>query len=117
MFKSFIRNEEQAHLAHKINVILTAVQELEEDSGAMGLRHLSKLCEDIVTQFRKILHGNWSVKQTPILKQIQKIAVALMKAIEDKNNLKEIIPVISKELSKISTKLGSKTNNLKAPSV
>ena len=115
MFKTFIKNEEQAHLAHKINSILTAVQELEEDMGAMGLRHIAKVCEDIVVQFRKILHNNWGMKQHANLKQIQKIAVALQKAIEDKDNLKELIPLVSKELQKLSAKLGEKTNNLKAP--
>lgn len=115
MFKTFIKNEEQAHLSHKINSILTAIQELEEDMGAMGLRHIAKICEDIVNQFRKILHSNWGMKQHSTLKQIQKIAVALQKAVEDKDNLKELIPAVSKELQRLTAKLGEKANNLKAP--
>lgn len=115
MFKEYILNEEQSLLSHKINSVLTAIQELEQDLDGMGLRHIAKLAEDIVNQFRKILHGTWTESQQKFLIEIQKIAVALMKAVEDKDNLKEIIPIISQELETLTGKMGKKVNNLKAP--
>ena len=113
-FKSFLINEEQSFLGHKLGGVLTSIHDLEDDMGGMGTRHISKVVEDIVDQIRKILHSQWSTKQQANLKELQKIAVALMKAVEEKDNLKEIIPQISQLLGKISGKLGVKTNSLEA---
>lgn len=116
-FKWFILNEQQAHLGVKLNDILTALQELQQDMAGMNLRHVVKITEDIVNQLRKILHSQWSPGQTKQLKQIQKIAVALMKTIEDDGDLKEIIPSAAAELEKVMSSVGQKANALKAPEI
>jgi hypothetical protein len=114
-FSYFLLNEEKAYLGHRISDVLTVVHDLEEDLPGMGTRHILKVAEDIVTQIRKILHGQWSPRHTNDLKELQKIGVALMKAIDEKGDLKTLIPTISQSLETISGKLGIKTNDVQPP--
>lgn len=114
-FKNFLLNEEKAYLGHRVSDVLTVVHDLEEDLPGMATRHITKVAEDIVNQIRKILHGQWSPKYTKDLKQLQKIGVALMKAIDEKGDLKTLIPTISQSLEDISGKLGIKTNDIQPP--
>jgi hypothetical protein len=114
-FKYYLLNEEKSHLGHQVSDVLTAVHDLESDLPGMGIRQTARLCQEIVDQLRKILHGQWSPKQAIHLKSVQKVAVALMKAIDEKNDLRELIPSISQELAKISQKMGVRTNDMKAP--
>lgn len=114
-FRWFLLNEENAQFGHRVGGVLTAVQDLENDLGGMGMRQITRECEAVVNQLRKILHSDWSGKQVKHLKELQKIAVALMKAIEEKDDLKEIVPVVSQKLADISGKLGSKVNALQVP--
>ena len=111
-FKWFLINEEKAYLGHKVGDVLTSVQDLEQDLGGMGVRQIARVSDDIVNQIRKILHGQWSPKQMKHLKELQKVAVALKKAIEEKDDLKELIPQLSQAIQSISTKLGVKNNNM-----
>lgn len=81
----------------------------------MGSRHLTRTAEEIVNQIRKILHSSWKPTQIKHLKELQKIGVALMRTIEDKGDLKEIVPAAAQALQALSGKLGVKVNNLDAP--
>jgi hypothetical protein len=74
----------------------------------MGSRQIIRLCDDIVNQIRKILHNQWSPSQRKHLIPLQKIAVAIKKTIEDKGNLRELIPSAIEELELVSSKLGTK---------
>lgn len=114
-FKYFLLNEQNVNLGHKVGTVLTSVQDLEQDIGGMGMRQIARIADDIVNQLRKILHSEWSPRQAKYLKDLQKLAVVLKKAIEEKDDLKEMIPQLSQELQKISEKLGVKTNTLNAP--
>jgi uncharacterized protein YbcI len=111
-FKSFLLNEEKAHLGHKLGDVLTAVQSLQDDLGGIGVRQTAKLCEEIVNQLRKILHGQWTVRQSQHLKMVQKIAVALMKAIDEKDDLKQIVPMIGQSLQDLLGEIGTKVNDI-----
>ena len=108
-FKSFLILEEKGHLGRKISNVLTATNDLQDDMEHMGIRQVARLADDIVNQIRKIIHSQWSPSQQKHLYQLQKIGVALKKAIEDKGNVKELIPAAAQELESISTKLGIKT--------
>lgn len=108
-------NEEVVNLAHKVGDVLTSIHDLQQDMGGMGARHIAKAAEDIVGQIRIILHSQWSTSQTTHLKNLQKIGVALMKAIDEKGDLKELINGLAGQLEDISSKLGEKTNDLTAP--
>lgn len=113
-FRYYLINEEQVHLGHKIADIMTAIHELEADMGGMGARQIARVSEEIVNQIRKVLHSQWGPNQSKNLKELQKVAVALMQAIEEKDDLREIIGNLSKVIEKIAEKLGIKINRLDA---
>jgi hypothetical protein len=114
-FRSFLINEERSYLGHRIGDVLTSVQDLQGDMENLGSRHLARLAENIVNQIRKVLHSRWNPKYNNQLKDLQKIAVAIQKTIDERGDLKQILPAASQELENLSGKLGVKVNNLKAP--
>lgn len=111
-FRSFLLNENRVYLGQKIGDILTATQELKSDTKNMGTRDLVRFSERIVNQIRRILHSNWPKEEIENLKTLQKVAVAIMKAIEEKENLPEIISGASATLEKLTSKLGVPINKL-----
>lgn len=114
-FKGYLLNEEKSYLGHRVGDVLTAMQELEEDMPNLGSRHLNKLAEQLVGQIRKILHSQWTLKNQAHLRELQKIGVAIQKTIDDKGDLKEILPAATQALQQLSGKLGVKVNNMEAP--
>lgn len=114
-FKNFLLNEQKSYLGHRVGDVLTSLQDLNNDIENMGSRHLSRLAEEIVNQIRKILHSNWSPKYINNLKELQKIGVAIQRTIDDRGDLKEVLPAAAQALQELSAKLGVKVNNLEAP--
>ena len=114
-FRDFLINEENNYLGNKVGYVVSAAQDLQSDMQNLGSRHLNRLAEKLVNQIRKVLHGSWSVKQQPHLKNLQKIAIAIQKTIDERGDLKEILPAATAELEKVSAALGAKVNNLDAP--
>ena len=114
-FKEFLLNEEKSYLGHRVAGVLTAMQDTQDDMPNLGSRHLNKIAEDLVDQIRKILHSSWSGKNQRYLKDLQKIAVAIKKTIEEKGDLKQLLPSATQSMQELSGKLGVKLNNLEAP--
>ena len=114
-FQEYLINEEKSHLGHRVGDVLTGVQELQKDMEGMGSRHLARLTDQLVDELRKIIHGSWTDQQNKYLKPIQRVAVALKKALEERDDLKEILPVVAQELQGVVGKLGVRINDLKAP--
>lgn len=114
-FKYYLLNEEQSFLGHKIGDVLTSMQDIQGDLENLGSRQLTRMAEDIANQIRKILHSSWSPKSTKHLVELQKIGVAILKTIEDKGDLREILPAALQAMENLSGKLGTKVNNLQAP--
>ena len=114
-FKNFLLNEDTNYLGRKVGDVLTAAEQLQGDMENIGSRHLNRLAEKIVNQIRKILHGSWSQKQHHHLEKVQKIAVAIQKTIDERGDLKEILPSAVAELQNVSNSLGVKVNNIEAP--
>jgi hypothetical protein len=114
-FSYFILNEEKSYLGHRVSDVLTSLQDIEGDINDLGSRHLSRLAEGIVNQIRKIIHSRWNPKHNNKLKELQKIAVAIQKAVDEKGDLKQILPAAASALANLSGKLGVKVNDLKAP--
>ena len=104
-FKVFLLNEEKSFLGKKVAGVLTPMQELQDDMENMGARHLTRVAEKLVNDIRKILHGHWELQQQQYLKDLQKIAVAIQKTIEDKGDLRDIIPAATQSLQDLSGKL------------
>jgi hypothetical protein len=91
------------------------MQDLQNDMENLGSRHLTRLAEEIVNQIRKIIHSQWSPKNQKHLEELQKIGVGILKTIEDKGDLKEILPAATQALQNLSGALGAKVNDLQAP--
>ena len=114
-FKSFLLNEDKAYLGQKIGDILNALQELAENGKAMGTRQLIKNSEAIVNQVRRVLHSDWQKEEEKYLKPMQKVAVAIMRAIEEKDDLQSILSSASEELGKVHSDLGAPALSLGTP--
>jgi hypothetical protein len=105
-FREFLLNEQRAYLGQKVGDILTAVQDLRDDAKSMGSKNLVRYAEKVVNQIRRVLHTHWSREETKHLKALQKVGVALMKAIEERDDLEGTITSASQELEKLSGRLG-----------
>ena len=114
-FKSFVINESKVYLGHRIGDILNALQELVENGKAMGTRQLVKNSESVVNQIRRILHSDWQKEEEKYLKSLQKVAVAIMRAVEEKDDLESILSSASAELQKVQQDLGTPMQDLGAP--
>ena len=111
-FKTFLLNEQSAYLGQKIGDILTAAQELRDDSNNMGTRDLVRFSERIVNQIRRILHSNWAKEERKHLEVLQKVGVAIMNSIEKKDDLPQTIAGAASELEKLVSDLGTPINKL-----
>lgn len=116
-FSNFLINEEKSYLGHRVGDVLVSLQDLQGDLENMGTRQLSRYAEEVVNQIRKILHSRWSPKYQNQLKELQKIGVAIQKTIDERGDLKQLLPAAVKSLESLSGRLGVKINNLKAPEV
>src|SRR3990167_2198109 len=114
-FKYYLMHENRIYLGQKVGDILTAVHGLRDDAKSMGSRNLVKYSEKVVNQIRRILHSNWPKEDHKYLKQLQKVGVALMKAIEEKDDLENIVAGASQELEKLAGKLGMPIHQLGVP--
>lgn len=111
-FTLYLLNEQKAYLGQRLGDILTAVQNLHDDAENLGTRKLMKSADGIVRQIRRIIKDEWPDSQTSTLKSLQKVAVALIKAISDNGDLKEAIAASVQELQTASEELGEPVNDL-----
>jgi len=114
-FKNFLLNENKYYLGQRIGDILTAVQDLQQNSEGMGSRQVLANSQRIVDQIRSVLHSNWSKNETKHLKDLQKVGVALARSIEEKDDLEQILPSIANELEEVVSKMGVPVNSLGSP--
>lgn len=114
-FKEFFVLEQKQYLGQKVGDILSATQELKDDSKNMGSRDLSRFSEKIVNQIRKILHSYWSKENQKYLKDLQKIGVAIMKAVKEKGDLQQTISGASSSLEELISKIGTPINKIASP--
>jgi hypothetical protein len=114
-FKLFFLNEERSYLGRRVGDVLTSMQELQDDLPNLGSRHLTRLAEDIINQIRKIIHSRWEPKNFKYLTELQKIAVAINKTIDERGDLKTILPAATQAMQDLSSKLGVKINAIQSP--
>lgn len=110
--KSFLLNEEKEYFGQKVSVVMNAIGDLAEEAPNMGARHLTRLVLTVVNQIRQILHNEWSVRQRPYLERLQKVGVALMKAIDEKGDLVQVLQACQQELQGAMTDLGVPANQI-----
>lgn len=101
-FKNFILNETKAFLDQRVADILSALQDLNDNADDMGPRHLVSNAETIVNQIRRTIHTHWPDSERPKLVVLQKCGVAIMKAIEEKDELKEVLKNAQQQMESIS---------------
>tara|TARA_Y100000034_G_scaffold136085_2_gene210726 strand:+ start:2759 stop:3316 length:558 start_codon:yes stop_codon:yes gene_type:complete len=106
-FKYFLLNENRVFLGERIGDILNSLQELEEESPHMGKRQLIRHADRIVSMIRRIVHSSWPKNEKKHLKHLQKVGVALAKAIDEKGEIADIIGGASSELTELLNKMGS----------
>lgn len=118
-FKDYLLNEQQIandsdkqYFGQKVGDVLTAIHNLEEDGKAAGNRKMTKVSLRIVNQIRNILHDQWGAIADPFLPILQKVAVAMMKAIEEKGDINEVLSSAGAELEEILKKLGVPINQI-----
>ena len=111
-FKDFLLNENRAYLAQKVGDILTAIQELRDDAPNMGTRDLTQYSMRIVNLIRRILHSSWPKEEQPNLLGLQKAAVAIMKSIDEKDDLPGTITAVASLMEKLVGDLGVPINKL-----
>ena len=110
-FKDFLINEDRAYLGIKMGDILNAIHSLSEDMDGMGPRQLATNAEKIVNEIRRVLHTHWPEDERKYLQKLQKIGVAMMKAIEEKGDLKQIVNSAKSELEQTLKNLGMPQND------
>jgi hypothetical protein len=114
-FREYLLNESDDFLAQKVGDILTAVQELVDGGKQVGARQLVRNTEVVVAQIRKILHNSWPRAQQKHLRRLQKVGVALMKTIDEKGDLPEVLTSAQSELEKVSERIGKPVHHLGTP--
>jgi hypothetical protein len=105
-FKDFILFENSAYFSERIGDLLNAVQDLVDNGSSMGTRQLVKKSEGIVNQIRRILHTNWPKKEENNLEKLQDVGCAISRAIEEKDDLINILTSVKSSLEELSTDLG-----------
>jgi hypothetical protein len=114
-FSDFLLNEDRAYLGVKLGDILNAIQDITDNAGSIGQRMLVKNSEQIVNQIRRILHTSWPKSEQKTLEKLQKVAVNIMKAIEEKGDLPSVLQSASGSLEEIIGKMETPINQLAVP--
>jgi hypothetical protein len=115
-FKSFLLNENKHYLGQKSGDVLSALQNLQDDSEGLGNRALIRACQGIVNQIRRILHARWDEEDVKYLEHLQKVGVAIMKSIDDNEDIQGVIASSVSELEKMLEELEVPINSLGAES-
>lgn len=108
-FKDFL-TESNKYFSAKVGDILSAIQDLNSNSEDMGLRHLVSNSETIVNQIRRIIHTHWQQSERGGLEVLQKCGVAIMRAIEEKDDLRAVLKACQENIESISG--GEKVNDI-----
>lgn len=111
-FKDFLLEENKAYFGQKVGDVLTAVQDLNDNLENMGSKYATSSAENIVNQIRRIIHTSWPQKEQNNLQVLQKCGVAIMKAIEEKDDLSTVLKGCQDELQKISGDNKTPINNI-----
>lgn len=118
-FKNFLMNENKKilnenmhYLSQQVGDILSSLQSLLDDSDGLGNRQIIRAAQSIVNQIRRILSDKWEDESNKILKNLQKIGVAIMKSIDEKEDLRQTISSAVKLLEKNTEKTKEPLNNL-----
>jgi len=111
-FKSFVFKEAEDYFTQRTSDILNALQDLNDAADDMGTRHLVSNAQTIVNQMRRIIHTHWSQSERPSLEVLQKCAVAIMKAIDQKDDLKGVLKACQSHVESLTGRRQKPVNKL-----
>ena len=111
-FEHFLLNEDATYLAGRMGDILDALQDIQKNAKGMGTRQLVRNSERVVNQCRRILHTNWGNDNIKNLEALQRVAVAIKKGIEEKDDIENIINNSVSEISDTLADMGVPVNSL-----
>lgn len=111
-FKKFLLTEVDQYFSQRVSDILSALQDLNDSAGDMGTRHLVSNAQTIVNQIRRIVHTHWPQSQSHGLKTLQKCGVAVMKAIEEKDDLPAVLKACQAHLESLTSRQDKPSNSL-----
>lgn len=100
-FKDFL-TESSKYFSSRVGDILSALQDLNSNSEDMGTRHLVSNSETIVNQIRRIIHTHWPQSEQGNLEVLQKCGVAIMRAIEEKDDLRAVLKACQANIESMS---------------
>lgn len=110
-FGQFLLAESKNYLGQKIGDILSALQSLHDDASHLGSAKLVKASHGIVNQIRIVIHDDWPDTEIDTLQSLQRVGVALAKAIEDDGDLPETLAAAVQELQQLSGDMGEPIND------
>ena len=111
-FGEYLLNESKDHLSRQVGDVLTALQSLGEDGPNMGNRQVMKAAKGIGNQIRRILHDTWPDTEKSTLLSLQKVGVALLKAIDSNDDINDVIANATSELEGASGDMETPVNDL-----
>ena len=115
-FKNFLLFENEQFLSDQMNDVLSALQDLQEEIENIGTRNLVRTSQVIANNIRNIVKSHWEISSEKPLISLQKCGVAILKAIQEKSDLKEIIPSVIEEIQKAIEQIGQPVNKIASPS-
>lgn len=109
-FRTYVLNENKVYLAKEIGDVLNSSQELSDEVDKIGTRNLVRYGQIIVNKCRGILQGHWGNENRKFLKTLQKCAVALANAIDENDNIEDVLKSTISELQNVVNKMGVPIN-------
>lgn len=111
-FKQYLLNESKEFFATQAGDVLEALQEIQQNIKGMGTRQLVKKAEGVVNRIRRILHTSWGVDTRENLEILQRVACAIKKGIEEKDDIQNILSNGTKEIQDMLADLGVPINKI-----
>jgi len=116
-FKNFLLSEAEDYFVQRVSDILSALQDLNDAADDMGARHLVSNAQTIVNQIRRIIHTHWPQSEKKSLETLQKCAVAVMKAIDEKDDLKGVLKACQAHIEALAGRQGKPSNKIASDEV
>lgn len=111
-FKDFLISENKYYLGQKTGDLLSSIQSIGEDAPNLGNREMIRAVQGLINQIRRILHSRWDDEDLKYLKTLQKIGVALCKAIDEKEDIATVVSSAQQELEAMISDMEVPVNNV-----
>mgnify|MGYP003332607268 CR=1 FL=1 len=108
-FKDFLLGENKSYFAVKTGDILSSLQDIYSDADVLDKKNIYTYIKNIVNQIRPLLKINIDKNYLLVL---QKVAVSLMKDVDEKNDPKDTIQSSIKELESLLSSNGVPINKI-----